>query len=234
MTGKQSGAGYPGQASYWASTSEYNAQVFLVQQILGSVRTATLVQIKAVSNTDTVSPVGTVDVLPLVNMMDGLNNASKHITVYGLPYFRLQGGKNAIIVDPQVGDIGIAVFADRDISAVKANKKQSNPGSGRRFDMADGIYIGGVLNAAPTQYVQFTIDGSGNPNGINIFDANGNKVEMSSTGTKITDLNGNIMNMTSAGFAFTTTAFKVNGVNVGDTHKHSGVQTGGGNTGNPV
>lgn len=31
----------------------------------------------------------------------------------------------------------------------------------------------------------------------------------------------------------TTGSFKNNGVNVGSTHKHSGVQSGGGNTGNP-
>ena len=62
-------------------------------------------------------------------------------------------------LDPQVGDIGVAMFADRDISSVTANRAQANPGSRRRFDMSDGLYFGGVLNGLPMQYVQFSAAG---------------------------------------------------------------------------
>jgi hypothetical protein len=124
-----------------------------------------------------------VDVLPLVNQIDGGNGAMPHGVVHNIPYFRLQGGANAIILDPQVGDIGICVFADRDISAVKTAKGVANPGSKRRFDMADGLYIGGVLNGAPTQYLQFS--GSGinvvSPNTVAI-NAGGN-VTVTATGS---------------------------------------------------
>src|SRR6185312_7579436 len=65
----------------------------------------------------------------------------------------------AIILDPQVGDIGIAIFADHDISSVAANKAQANPGSWRRFSMADALYVGGLLNGVPGQYVQFSSAG---------------------------------------------------------------------------
>lgn len=65
-----------------------------------------------------------------------------------------------MIVDPVIGDIGIAVFADRDISTVKRTKAQGNPGSRRRFDAADGMYLGGLLNSAPTNYLQLSSDGS--------------------------------------------------------------------------
>lgn len=148
--------GYLGQQNPNTMGSKFNADVFLIQSILARISTATLVQVKAVTNDGNVAPVGFVDVLPLVNQVDGLNNATQHGVVYGIPYFRLQGGQNAIILDPQVDDIGIVIFADRDISSVKANKAQSNPGSRRRFDMADGLYIGGVLNGQPTQYVRFS------------------------------------------------------------------------------
>ena len=57
------------------------------------------------------------------------------------------------LIDPTQGDIGLAIFADRDISSVRANRAQANPGSYRRFDMADGVYIGGILNGMPTQTV---------------------------------------------------------------------------------
>lgn len=149
--------GFAGQKDVWGSASEFNKHVFLIQQILGKLSTSTLVQVQAVHGGG-LAPVGTVDVLPLVNLIDGQGNSSPHGIVHGLPYFRLQGGANAVILDPVVGDIGIAVFADRDISGVKSAKTQANPGSRRRFDFADGLYIGGVLNGTPTCYVAF-VDG---------------------------------------------------------------------------
>jgi len=147
--------GYPSGIDPTTAATEYNALNFMIRQLLSQVNTATLVQVKAVTNSGGVVAAGTVDVLPLVNQKDASGNAIPHGTVYGLPYCRMQGGANAIILDPQVGDIGIAVFANRDISAVKATKKQNNAGSARQFSMADGMYIGGVLNAIPTNYVQF-------------------------------------------------------------------------------
>jgi hypothetical protein len=79
--------------------------------------------------------------------------------MYGLPYLRIQGGVNAVIIDPQPGDIGIAVFASRDITNVKSTKAQANPGSFRMHDFSDGMYLGGLLNGVPSQYVQFSSDG---------------------------------------------------------------------------
>jgi hypothetical protein len=151
--------GYMGKERQDSGTSDYNAQSFLVWQILRSISGARLVKIMAVTNAGSVSPVGFVDVQPLVNQVDGYKNATPHGTIYHLPYFRLQGGGNAVIIDPQIGDIGVAVIEDRDISSVKANAGQANPGSDRIFDMADGLYIGGFLNGAPTQYVQFSTAG---------------------------------------------------------------------------
>ena len=142
-----------------AAGSEFNALAFLIQSMIGRIATATLVQVQAVTNAGGVSPVGFVDILPMVNQIDGAGVATQHLTIFRCPYLRLQGGANAVILDPQVGDIGIALFADRDISSATANKAPSNPGSARRFDMADGLYLGGVLNGAPSQYVQFSSAG---------------------------------------------------------------------------
>ncbi len=115
-----------------------------------------MVEVMAVTNDGGVSPVGLVDIMPLVNQVDGDGNAVPHVTIHGCPYSRIQGGTNAVILDPQIGDTGIAVFASRDISSVIATRAQANPGSERRFDWADGMYIGGALNGVPTQYVQFS------------------------------------------------------------------------------
>lgn len=151
--------GVLGLADANSPAGDFNAQSFLVWQILRQISGARLVTVKAVTSAGDVAPVGFVDVQPLVNQLDGSDQAVPHGTIYHLPFFRLQGGTNAVIIDPQVGDIGVAVIEDRDISSAKANRGFANPGSKRIFDMADGLYIGGFLNGAPQQIVQFSAAG---------------------------------------------------------------------------
>jgi hypothetical protein len=141
----------------------YNNLRFVVEQALANVQTATIVKVIACSNDGGLSPVGTVDVQILANQVSigagGQMVGTPHLTMYGLPYLRVQGGANAIIIDPQPGDIGIAVFASRDLTNVKSTKAQANPGSFRTHDFSDGMYIGGLLNGVPTQYIKFSDTG---------------------------------------------------------------------------
>lgn len=151
---------------------------FVVRQMMARLDTMKLVQVKAVhGGGGAIAAAGTVDVLPLVNQVDGNFNATPHGIVYGLPWWRLQGGNSGLICDPVAGDIGYVMCADRDSSAVVRTKQQSNPGTRRKHNIADGIYVGGLLNGPPTQYIVFT-----------------------SQGIKIVDINGNVLEMTSAGF----------------------------------
>lgn len=150
MTDK-SGQGYPGQQGISDSATDYNKHARQIEQMLAYVRTAVMVKVIAVEVEDGgVAPVGFVDAVPLVRQMDGGGTCFPHGTVFNLPYFRCQGGANAVILDPKAGDIGLAVICDRDISSVKANKGEANPGSRRRFSLADGLYVGGFLNGKPT------------------------------------------------------------------------------------
>ena len=144
--------GMAGQAVSYNDASLFQ---FLIRQQLASVRTCMLSVVKEVKNNGGVEPVGYVDVQLLVGQTDNINNVIPHGVIYNVPYLRLQGGKNAIIIDPEVGDIGLAIFADRDISAVKRSKKASPPGSKRKHDISDALYIGGLLNGAPEQYIRF-------------------------------------------------------------------------------
>lgn len=141
------------------SWGEFNQQAFVVQQMLGKLQTATLVKVLKCTNAGELSPVGFVDVLPLVFQIDAGGKPVPHTTIFNVPYFRLQGGANAIIIDPEPDDVGIAVFASRDISTVKSTKKAANPGSFRQYSFSDALYIGGLLNAVPTQYVEFSTAG---------------------------------------------------------------------------
>ena len=151
--------GYLGSRTVHSDASEFNQVAFVARQIMNKMATTTLVQVVAVTNSGGLSPVGFVDVHPMVNQIDGRGNPTPHGTIRHLPYLRLQGGTDAIIMDPKVGDIGMASFASHDISGVKNTRKQANPGSRRRFDWSDGLYHGGMLNGSPTQFVQFNADG---------------------------------------------------------------------------
>ncbi len=138
---------------------EYNKLKFVFSSLISKLNTALPVKVMKVYNNGGVAAVGVVDVEPLIQQVDGQGNSVEIGTLYNLPYMRIQGGANAVIIDPQVGDIGIAVFSSRDISTVKKNKKKSIPASARKFDLADGMYFGGILNATPTQYIQFDATG---------------------------------------------------------------------------
>lgn len=191
-----------GTLTPWSTADEYNKIVFAIRALLSKLQTATLVQVMACSNDGDVDTIGTVDVMPLVNQLDGFGNPTPHGTVYALPYLRAAAGNNGLIMDPQEGDIGVAVFASRDISKVVSTQDQANPGSARQFDFADGIYLGSILSdEAPTQYIQFNDDGISivTPNDIKL-QSNGDtditaqgKVNLQSEGDTDITATGNII-----------------------------------------
>jgi len=148
-----------GQARPSSTWGDFNNHAFVIQQMLSRMQTSTVVRVEKCSNSGGLSPVGFVDVTPLVNQIDAQGNPVQHVTIYNVPYSRMQGGANAVIIDPEPGDVGIALFASRDISQVKSTRKQGNPGSRRQYSFSDALYVGGLLNAIPTQYVQFSTSG---------------------------------------------------------------------------
>lgn len=238
--------GYSGLESPNTDSGQYNALSFMVRRIVGENSHATLVQVKSCTNDGGLSPVGFVDVHPLVNQLDGSGKAVPHGTVHELPYFRLQGGANAIICDPEPGDIGIAVFADQDISSVKATKAEANPGSYRHFDMADGLYLGGFLNGTPSQYVQFNNGGITitTPNDVNV-NADGNVTvnagadcNVNATGNVLVTAAAATIQAASIALQSSGSALKslLNSVfkNWADTHTHDGGSVGSGTTGAPT
>jgi len=234
--------GYAGQARAAEGGDEYGALMFVIGQALARLSTATLVRVVSVTNAGGVEPVGFVDVQPLVNQLDGAGNATPHAVLHQLPYFRLQGGTDAVILDPKVDDVGIAVFASRDISAVKSSKGQANPGSWRSHDMADGLYVGGLLNGTPVQYVQFTAGGINvvSPSKVTVQAPN---IELNAAAQCALNspqivLNGTVQ-QGSGSFGGTSTwqgnmdtlgTLRNNGKDVGSTHRHEnsgGTGTGG-------
>lgn len=157
---------YFGQTDPTTGQGEWNKQRFLIQQQMANLNTSMPVEVLSVTGTG-VSPVGFVSLRILVDQVTGNDVTIPHGEIANVPYVRMQGGSNAIIIDPQVGDIGMALFCSRDISAVKNARQSAPPGSRRMYSFSDCAYLGGILNGAPTQYIQFT------EGGILIHSANG-------------------------------------------------------------
>lgn len=216
--------GYFGLLGAKDTNGAFNATGFQIEQAMRQARTAIPVKVVAVSGGSTAGA-PTVDVLPLVNQMDGQGNMTAHTTVHGIPCTRVQGGGNGIICDPQVGDLGFMVVADRDISAVKSSSRQSNPGSRRIHSMADGVYVGAMVVSSLTQYVEFT------DTGVRIVDMNGNTIVTSAAGVTITAPTVRIEGALSVTGEVTAQA---DGASVSlSTHTHGGVSSGSADTATP-
>lgn len=214
-----------GFRSVGTQQNSYGAMLFLIQQVLAKVRTATIVKVIAVSNDGGVTPVGTVDVQPLVQQVDGVGTVTDLQPVFDVPYLRMQGGTNAVILDPQVGDLGIAVFGDRDLSVVTATKAKGAPGSARKHHLSDAMYLGGLLNGTPVQFVQFNAEGVTvkSPTKVTVqapqIELDGAvHVTGAQTNDSTIDASGDV---TGQGTSL-------------HTHVHSGVQGGSSNSGPPV
>lgn len=180
-----------GNQDRFSASGDYNALVFFFNQMINKKHTMTLVKVKQVNNDNTVN------VQPLVNMLDGKGNAVPYGILFSLPFVRMQGGNSGVLCDPKPDDIGLAIFADRDISNVIEIKAQANPNSYRVMSMSDGVYLSGVLNPEPTQYLNFN---------------NGGFVELVGALTKIS---GNLSVSTGATGVFSSSTGQVITVNNG-------------------
>lgn len=237
-------SGY-GQQHPSDSASEYNVAEFITRQIMAGMSTVKPVRVVAVNKDKK-----TVDVMPLVKLVDGSGNASEQGTIFGIPYAQQQWGKNAVIGTPAAKDIGLLLCCDRDISAVASTKDAAPPPSGRKFSPSDGVYMAGFLNGDVEQSIEF-VEG-----GIEIKAKGGHSLKSTETDGWTIDrltvtglliaqqnvqLSGSLLGNAGgiyAGALRTTGAVEGATVKAGSvqlgSHVHTGVQTGGGNTGGPV
>jgi hypothetical protein len=145
--------------SFEQQFDEGRSQEFQILKLLRAIHTATIVQIQTV--TPISASVGVVTVIPMIEDTTTGGLVLAQSPIYSVPYFRLQGGTSAVIIDPVPNDIGLAVFAERDISAVVQTLKAGPPPTARSHSSADGLYLGGFLNGAPVQWVKFLPAGAG-------------------------------------------------------------------------
>lgn len=218
---------YGGQAQPGSDTNRFNSVATMIDLMVGRRTHMYWAQVQKNTNTPgQVAAVGQVNVLPLANQVDGNGKAVPHTIVNQIPYMRFGGGKNAILVDPEPGDFGIVLVADRDSTGVRAKnpagtqtlgaEAQANPGSGRQNDMADGVFIGVHVGPQPEQYFSAT------PDGIIIRDKHNNIIQTGEGGIL---LNGVLI--TPGGDVVTAHGTSL------DSHVNTGVAAGGDNSGPP-
>lgn len=180
----------PYNSSFEAQFHDGRAQEWIIRDLIRKVHTATPVEVKAVY--PTTDRVGFVDVLPLIEDVDTNGAVIEQSLIYNVPYQRWQGGVSAVILDPAVGDIGLAVFAERDATALATTLQAGPAATQRAHSSADGFYFGGFLNGAPTQWIKFLAGGAGidiNTPGNLTLEAAGS-ITMSSGGTTTVNAQG--------------------------------------------
>lgn len=210
---------------------DINAQEFILSQFLGRHVFITLGQVVNVKE-------GAIDIRPMVMAVAGDGAPIAHGVVYNVPVWRLQGGDSAVIMPPRVGDIGFLAICDRDISGVKATRQPSMPGSRRTHNLSDALYLGGVLNGPPVQFVEFadqqiTVTSPWKIS-LNAPDIETNASCFAVNADSIL-LNGEVQSthtLKVTGQASLAGGAIIGGIAFGD-HVHGGVQSGGAQTGKP-
>ena len=179
--------------------------MYIINNLIANIHTMMPVKILSVTvPPDSLAPIGRCEVLPLVQQIDGSNNVYPMGKIINVPYLRVQGGANAIVIDPQVGDVGLCGFCERDISIVKRTGELSAPDTRRKYDINSAVYMFTMMSETPTQYIHFKSSG----------------IDIKTTG----DLNINGLIIKADGTLVTKDGDTV------DKHSHGGVQSGGSNT----
>ena len=216
---------------FFTGTTQYNQLCYVVRQIISEmVNTSALVSVNSVDAGGPENAAGNLSATPLVAQTDARGNKLPMKPIPKLRFFRYQAGKAAIILDPVVGDQGVAVFFKQDSSGVKSGATEAVvPGSFRSFDQSDGVVFPSVQGAAPSVWIELTQDET-----VTIHAPNGVTIETDeevsiSAGDKITltapeiELNGDMQ---------VNGTMMLEDINM-NTHTHGGVDTGDGDTGGP-
>lgn len=140
---------------------EYDKVISQFNSLITNVNTAIPCKIVAIEKQEQrgVNIVGFVDIQLMIEQTNGQKKGNETAIICNVPYVRIQGGTNAVIIDPEINDLGVAIFASRDITNFKEARRQTPPATWRKFSISDAIYIGGIRNQKPVQYIHFRNDG---------------------------------------------------------------------------
>ncbi len=192
---------------------EFKANVLSI--LSSELNTGEVVEITKVYSNDN-GPVGFVSVKPMLYRIGADNNNLELGEIHNVPYYRIQGGKNAVICDPQVGDIGFCVFATRDTSLLKRTRSRVGPNVNRICDQSDAFLTMTWSKEEAEQYIWFK--------GDEIHIKANSKIVLDAPEVVIP--NGKL---TVLGIIESLTDIITKGISL-FTHKHGGVQSGSSDT----
>ncbi|WP_418940235.1 hypothetical protein [Parasutterella sp.] len=235
MSDKELSANYDN----FASSNPLNSMEFFIRSLISQVVSTSLpVVVTAVERKGEEAGAGYVTVKPLLQPRNNSGDGLEVTTIPKLPYFRLQHGKAAIICDPKVGDIGLAVVAKHDISNINGSTTPKVPATYRKFDPSDSFYIGGFWGKAPEVFIHLEDEGTIQIKAPTKITMEAPECEVNAS-TSFTvnsaqiNLNGPISGGGSGGADATFTG-DVNAKGISLTsHTHTGVQSGNSSTGAP-
>lgn len=150
-------------------------------------------------------------VQPLINMTTTGGVQVPRAQVASVPVFQYGGGGFVVSFPIKPGDTGWIKANDRDISIYKQTGSFSQANTQRKHSFSDAMFF------PDTMLRGVTIGGA---------DANSLVIQNLSGTVKIA--------ISEAGINITSPAFNINGKNVSDTHVHTGVVPGSGDTGPPL
>lgn len=235
MSDKELSANYDN----FASSNPLNSMEFFIRSLISQVVSTSLpVVVTAVERKGEDAGAGYVTVKPLLQPRNNSGDGLEVTTIPKLPYFRLQHGKAAIICDPKVGDIGLAVVAKHDISNINGSTTPKVPATYRKFDPSDSFYIGGFWGKAPEVFIHLEDEGTIKIKAPTKITIESPECEVNAS-TSFTvnsaqiNLNGPISGGGSGG-ADATFSGDVKAKSISLTeHVHSGVESGNSSTGAP-
>lgn len=176
---------------------------------------------------------GRVSVQPMIQMGDTGGNKITRAIVPNIPIMTMGAGGIFASFPVQVGDLGFVFSADRDTSLFYQSQGGMDwPNTERLHQFGDGGFL-------PLKLFNFSIAGGVLSDGFSLQTDDGStfvtlkagEIQLNAAMIKIVGDVEHTGNMTRTGDTTTSGAFTNNGKNVGDTHTHSGVQSGPSNTG---
>jgi len=222
----------------------HEAMGFAIDSILYRLRTITPAVVTAVNLTK-----NTVDVQPVImRKVNGILGPLPPVMDVPIAYYG--AGGFVVTFEPAIGDMCELMVNDRSIERLKLAGGVADSGKVRRHDMTDSVaYFG--FNDYGNSYPDIK---SGmevrSRDGTTSFHVEGDKITLTVGGVELATYEASVINfkvpviysvggvpmssISGAGTSFTGGTLTHNSVNIGSDHKHSGVQTGPDNTGNPI
>lgn len=167
-------------------------------------------------------------VQPLIKMITTSGELVSRANVASVPVFQFSGGGFVLNFPLNAGDYGWLKATDRDMSLFIQSFKESEPNTFRKHSFEDSVFFPDIMRGytIPSEDLENAVwqNYSGSVR-ISLWP---NKIKMTAPLIELETTTLDVLGTITAGVDVIT-----NGISLKD-HRHSGVQTGGGNTGTPI